>query len=474
MSEPKKVRSNVDRLRRQFLAGAGALSLYGAGVLTGKAFADSQNIYIEPKSFSGPYSYLIETDGTYVWAKDGKTGQVAYGGPNNAGGVSGTDASTVIQQAINALTPNRIWKEKVVLKGNFAISKRISLPSYLVWDARQASFKLANGANDYLLYGVGLNYVDILGGVYDGNKDNQSTTPCVVIYVGSVSGNESNRVKVSGVEVKNFYDHGVVLAGNHLKIKHSYIHLSRDFDIAGIYVTGDNIEVSGNTVSDMGGGTSGTYGTGICAEVRDWLNANSYHIKIKDNFCINNANYDIMVIKTNDSWIERNIMLSSTKNLLIDSYVNNIFVGRNAFYGYTKVTDNGGKNVRYYGNINYPTKNFKISSLSVNVGTNNTWGSASNIKSPSGVITYPRIKITWGGTFRTDETVTVRIVAAYSDDSYTYIDKSSTATGSLWLSDDDVLSLIAQGKDLVRFDVYAMSNSASTSVTVTVDAYGKA
>jgi len=134
MSESKKV--NVDRLRRQFLAGAGALSLYGAGVLTGKAFADAQNVYIEPKSFSGPYSYLIETDGTYVWAKDGKTGQVAYGGPSNAGGVSGTNASAIIQSAINAL-PN----------GGVIFLKDISVPSNVVVPANVSlvSFKDGNG-----------------------------------------------------------------------------------------------------------------------------------------------------------------------------------------------------------------------------------------------------------------------------------------------------------------------------------------
>ena len=48
------------------------------------------------------------------------------------GGIRGglTDASTVTQAALNALTSGRTWKEQVILKGNFLLSGELELPSF--------------------------------------------------------------------------------------------------------------------------------------------------------------------------------------------------------------------------------------------------------------------------------------------------------------------------------------------------------
>jgi len=125
------------------------------------------------------------------------------------------------------------------------------------------------------------------------------------------------------------------------------------------------------------------------------------------------------------------------------------------------------------GITGYDTSNFKVTGLSVPIGVSGAYGSAVSITSLSGIITYPRVKITWGGTFGTGETVTVQITAVYSDGTTASITKSATAVGSLWLTDDDVFALITQGKDITQLQVSASSNLASTSVTVTVNAYGK-
>jgi hypothetical protein len=94
---------------------AAILSVFIVGCLIGATIAQSGAITITPESFSGDYSYIIESDGTYVWAKDGMTGQVVFGGANNVGGISGTDASAVIQSAINALTNGgKIFTKKSV------------------------------------------------------------------------------------------------------------------------------------------------------------------------------------------------------------------------------------------------------------------------------------------------------------------------------------------------------------------------
>jgi hypothetical protein len=159
-------------------------------------------------------------------------------------------------------------------------------------------------------------------------------------------------------------------------------------------------------------------------------------------------------------------VLDTASNILIRG---NIFGTRPVVQ--VRVTSTG--NVKVQSNIGYVTENFKTTGLSVSVGTGGAYGSASAITSPSGVITYPRVKITWGGTFGTDETVTVKVEAVYSDGSTAYVEKSATATGSLWLTDDDILSIITQGKDIVKLNIYAKTNLSSTTVTVTVDAYGK-
>jgi hypothetical protein len=120
------------------------------------------------------------------------------------------------------------------------------------------------------------------------------------------------------------------------------------------------------------------------------------------------------------------------------------------------------------------SENFKRTGLGVNIGTGGAYGPAVSITSLSGVITYPRIKIAVGGTFGTGETVTVKVEAVYSDGSTAYVEKSYTAVKTEWLTDDDIEALITQGKDITQLQVSASSNLASTSVTVTVNAYGKA
>jgi len=48
-----------------------------------------------------PYEYVVYTDGTYYYAENGTTGELDYGGPNDEGAATGTDAAAVIQAAID-------------------------------------------------------------------------------------------------------------------------------------------------------------------------------------------------------------------------------------------------------------------------------------------------------------------------------------------------------------------------------------
>jgi len=117
-----------------------------------------------------PYKFLVEAlDGRFV-AQDDR-GRIRY---------SGKDAATVIQKALGGLTTGRTWKETVKLKGQFTIDTPIKIPSYTTLDLEGAYLKLADlfAYNEGLLrnedFSAGNSYIDIIGGVIDGNKDNQT------------------------------------------------------------------------------------------------------------------------------------------------------------------------------------------------------------------------------------------------------------------------------------------------------------
>jgi hypothetical protein len=133
------------RLKQALIIGIVVLCIFSVGYFTGYVVAQTGLVAIEPASLSGDYSYLIETDGTYVWAKSGKTGEVVYGGQWNAGGVSGTNATAVIQSAINALTPNRTWKETIALKGDLGFVHDVEISSYVRFVGFNAKLTLPSG-----------------------------------------------------------------------------------------------------------------------------------------------------------------------------------------------------------------------------------------------------------------------------------------------------------------------------------------
>jgi hypothetical protein len=100
--------------RKVISAGIAGAGLFGLGYLSGRALAQTSypNIYLD--NLPSTASYVISTDGTYYYAVR-YDGYLAFGGPNNRGGVSGTDASAVIQAVLNAL-PNG---GKILIKNGF-------------------------------------------------------------------------------------------------------------------------------------------------------------------------------------------------------------------------------------------------------------------------------------------------------------------------------------------------------------------
>jgi len=121
-----------------------------------------------------PASYIIRKNGSYVEAINGSTGKIDYGGQNNAGGVSGTDASAVIQSALNNLISGRTWKEKVILKGDFEINDTLSISSYTIFQLEgriiaSSTFDTSKDLVQIGSLGSWTSDVDLVGGLYDGN-----------------------------------------------------------------------------------------------------------------------------------------------------------------------------------------------------------------------------------------------------------------------------------------------------------------
>jgi len=123
-----------------------------------------------------PYKFLVieEEAGRYI-AQDQK-GKTRF---------RDTNVTAVIQSALNALTSGRTWKEKVILRGNFTIDDIIKIPSYTTLEI-QGKITLADGRNVDMFENSdqvnGNSYIEINGGILDGNKANQTAGHGIHFY----------------------------------------------------------------------------------------------------------------------------------------------------------------------------------------------------------------------------------------------------------------------------------------------------
>jgi hypothetical protein len=483
------------RLKQALVLGIVVLATFSLGYFVGLTAAQTGTITIEPGSFTETASYVIWTDGTYVYAKNGVTGAIDF---------KGTDASTVIQSIIDALSTTR-GGIIFIKSGIYYMTKTITI------------------TKPVKLVGEGMNYLDMTW--FTKLKAANPLNP--VIYINTATHNDSHFMLFEGFEVEGNSGSCIKMAGYGLSdsvirdvmLTHGTIGLE---NMLGHNNLLDHVFFENNgqhlTIGSLNGpnfiqncefyfsntnapavyiGSGGNSGRALIifkncqftVSYQTALKINGWDGVIIDGCVFNDNNWkpvagssDIEIAgASKDIFIIGNLfppgstwnadygvsVLDTASNILIRG---NIFGTRPVVQ--VRVTSTG--NVKVQSNIGYVTENFKTTGLSVSVGTGGAYGSASAITSPSGVITYPRVKITWGGTFGSGETVTVKVEAVYSDGSTAYVEKSATATGSLWLTDDDILALITQGKDIVKLNVYAKTNLSSTTVTVTVDAYGKA
>ena len=118
----------------------------------------------------GDYTYLVEVEGSNITVYDNK-GSVAHG--------PSTDADVEINWALANLTAGRTEKETVKLLGEFTTDDLLLVYDYTYFDITEARVTLADNSDCNMIENEdqtgGNSYIEIIGGILDGNKANQAT-----------------------------------------------------------------------------------------------------------------------------------------------------------------------------------------------------------------------------------------------------------------------------------------------------------
>jgi len=261
------------------------VTLLTAIITTPIVYVYASSLYTDstiPPETQESYSYLIFKADSTIYARNGKTGAIDY---------SGTDASTVIQSALDALTRGRTWKEKVIAKGDYVFSGKISIPSktFLVID----KVSLSNGYSETSVFLISAkNDVELHIGELDGNKANQTSGISGIVIDGG-----SQDVIIHG-HVHDFHANGG--PGDGVRISDS---INVDIDVISNYNDRHGIAVYGNVTKAIIKGKCDNNGVnGI------WVNGASTLEEAREVYvygvCKNNGNTGIYI----DAWT-RNIVV---------------------------------------------------------------------------------------------------------------------------------------------------------------------
>jgi parallel beta-helix repeat protein len=288
-----------------------------------------------------PASYIIDKSGDTYRALNGSTGKIDF---------SGTDASTVINNSLGALTSGRTWKERVVVKGEIVIYNTISIPSYTVLDLQGAKLILGNNVNKTML-SIGGHHIEILGGILYGNKTN-NTSGDVIVSSGSyldilVAGTKIFEVKGTGIsfvyssyvtitdcEVSGGY-YGILLMNvDNALVEGNYIH---DTDTASGIVVQESSSGGSNNIRIQGNYVYNAKTIGILA--RGSATYPSIRISIIGNITTNNKNDGICVAGVESSSIVGNISFQNTfDGISIQVAINSVLEGNVSY-------QNGGNGI---------------------------------------------------------------------------------------------------------------------------------
>ena len=142
-------------------------------------------VMTSPGPEAADYKYVVTNVGGTYYAKN-DTGVVL---------TSGSDAATVINAAINALTLDRTVKEKVLLRGDLTISSEILVSSYTTLEVAQGGRVTgADHVDTFLVRANGMDNIDIIGGEWDGNGANRDQAGNTIMAFTSCS-----NVNLSGI-----------------------------------------------------------------------------------------------------------------------------------------------------------------------------------------------------------------------------------------------------------------------------------
>lgn len=152
-------------------------------------------------NFNESYSYLVYTDGTATYAKNGSTGMVEYSGLS----------STVINQAVT-------HSGKIVLtKGTYEINTPINLVSnlFLTGEGNATVLVAATNLNNNIIQSPGLtgiSNVRISSFWIEGNSAGQ-TIPAAGIWIDANDETPNRDIIIDNIYVNDVYGHGIVVKG---------------------------------------------------------------------------------------------------------------------------------------------------------------------------------------------------------------------------------------------------------------------
>ncbi len=283
------------------------------------------SVIIEPGSSVEVSSYIVfhddDTPKNY-YAKNGSTGAIDY---------SGTNASQIIQNVMDALTSGRTWREKVVLKGSFEINTTIIVPSHTEI-VIYGMLRLADAAVQHILTLDHVEDVKIVGGKLDGNKESFGEA-ALYTHVRPISTNSSSRIIIEYIEIVDSVEDGIY----GLYLNDSIINrcnITNSFE-AGLAILGGSRNIITHCHFENNSDPAvATDGLRIVGQVTAIAENNL----IFSNSFKNNIDYDLELAQyTQDNYVLFNTFLSTTNTGFINEDGSNI-IKNNPEY----VTENSG------------------------------------------------------------------------------------------------------------------------------------
>lgn len=146
---------------------------------------------IEPGSMVQDAKFIVFNDGSTYYAKNGRSGEILTNGAN---------AATVINAAIDSLTEDRSWSEKVKLTGQFEITASIELTNYTTLDLEGARVHLTAGSVAAMVTNAdqsdGNMNLTVMGGTLRGNQPTQTGSGGYGVYFSHVTDGQILNVRI--------------------------------------------------------------------------------------------------------------------------------------------------------------------------------------------------------------------------------------------------------------------------------------